>query len=247
MNNTALRWMQPDWPAPAHVHALTTERSASRPDDPYDGFNFADYVKDAPAKVATHRETLHTTFGFLDSPTWLSQQHGNTVLGLDHRCETRVADGSFTNRDRTVCAVLSADCAPVFLCDRAGTFVALLHVGWRGLVVGVLEAGIAAVSSSAQEMVCWVGPAISQEYFEVGDDVRCQLIENNPADESHIAPSGERYFADLPGLILARLRRIGVAYVGASTECTYAKADRWFSYRRQGVCGRMASLIWIDR
>ena len=231
--------MQPDWPAPAHVHALTTERSASRPDDPYDGFNFADYVKDAPAKVATHRETLHTTFGFLDSPTWLSQQHGNTVLGLDHRCETRVADGSFTNRDRTVCAVLSA--------DRAGTFVALLHVGWRGLVVGVLEAGIAAVSSSAQEMVCWVGPAISQKFFEVGDDVRCQLIENNPADESHIAPSGERYFADLPGLILARLRRIGVAYVGASTECTYAKADRWVCYRRQGVCGRMASLIWIDR
>ena len=119
VNNTALRWMQPDWPAPAHVHALTTERSASRPDDPYDGFNFADYVKDAPAKVAIHRETLHKTFGFLDPPTWLSQQHGNTVLGLDYRCETRVADGSFTNRDRTVCAVLSADCAPVFLCDHA--------------------------------------------------------------------------------------------------------------------------------
>ena len=245
MTGTALRWIQPDWPAPAHVHALTTERSASCPDDSHDGFNFADYVRDTPAQVAANRETLCRTLGFLRPPVWLSQQHGTTIVELDHRIEIEAADGSFTNRERTVCAVLSADCAPVFLSDREGTFAALLHVGWRGLAAGVLEAGIAAVPSTAQEMICWVGPAISQKYFEIGSDVRRQLIENDPADEGYIASSGGRYFADLPGLILARMMRKGVAYAAASTECTYAEPSRWFSHRRQGLCGRMASLIWI--
>mgnify|MGYP001374929283 CR=1 FL=1 len=247
MNSTTLRWIQPDWPAPLHVHALTTERSASRPEDRHDGFNFADYVQDAPANVVANRQILCKTLGFLHPPVWLSQKHGSTVLKLDHRFGIKSADGSFTTREHTVCAVLSADCAPVFLSDYEGTFVALLHVGWRGLAAGVLEAGIAVAPRTAQEMICWVGPTISQKHFEIGRDVRRQLIKNDPLDERHIVPSGQRYFADLPGLILARLRRMDVAYAEASAECTYAKAGRWFSYRRQGLCGRMASLIWIAR
>jgi len=247
VSTVALTWIQPDWPAPAHVYALTTERSAEHPDDPHDGFNFADYVQDAPANVDANRRTLKEVLGLAHVPYWLRQQHGTTVLNFDDLCANSVADGSFTNRDHKVCTVLSADCAPVFLSDRHGSFVALLHVGWRGLAGGVLEAGIATVPSTPREVICWVGPAISQEFFEIGEEVRAQLIESDRADEAHIAPRGERYLADLSGLILARLRRMGVAYAAASTECTYAETRRWFSYRRQGLCGRMASLIWMVR
>ena len=247
MSTMALTWIQPDWPAPAHVYALTTERSAERPDDPHDGFNFADYVQDAPANVDANRKTLKETLGLSDPPAWLSQQHGTTVLNLDDLCAKSVADGSFTTEEHKVCTVLSADCAPVFLSNRAGSFVALLHVGWRGLAGGVLEAGIATVPSASGEVIGWVGPAISQEFFEIGGEVRDQLTESDPADRAYIAPRGERFLADLPGLILARLKRIGVDYAAASRQCTFADPNRWFSYRRQGQCGRMASLIWIIR
>jgi len=247
VSSMALRWIQPDWPAPAHVCALTTERSAERPADPHDGFNFSDDVQDAPANVEANRKTLKETLGLVHPPGWLSQQHGTTILNLDDPCAKSAADGSFTTRDHKVCAVLSADCAPVFLSDRQGSFVALLHVGWRGLAGGVLEAGIATVPSAPRETICWVGPAISQDYFEIGEEVRDQLIGSDLADQAHIAPRGERFLADLPGLILARLKRIGVAYAAASRQCTFADPGRWFSYRRQSQCGRMASLIWMAR
>ena len=244
-----MTWVEPDWPVPLHVHALTTERAASHPDDPHDGFNFADYVDDVPAKVAVNRQVLAETLGLTCSPAWLDQRHGTTILRLEDSGPEgrRVADGSVTFQSSNVCAVLSADCAPVFLSDRQGSFVALLHVGWRGLVEGIIESGLAVIPGSAGEIISWVGPTISQEYFEIGHDVRCRLIENDASDESYISPGGERYFADLPGLIVARLKRARVGYAAASRECTYGDSARWFSYRRQGLCGRMASVIWMNR
>ena len=179
-----MRWIEPDWPAPPHVHALTTERGASQPDDPYDGFNFADYVADAPERVEANREVLVKVLGLTCLPVWLDQQHGTTILSLDESGSKsrRTADGSVTRAEETVCAVLSADCAPVFLSDRQGTFVALLHVGWRGLSEGIIESGLAKIPSSVREVISWVGPTISQKYFEIGHDVRCRLIENDPSD-----------------------------------------------------------------
>ena len=125
--------------------------------------------------------------------------------------------------------------------------MALLHVGWRGLSEGVIESGLVKIPGNVGEVISWVGPTISQKYFEIGHDVRCRLIENDPSDEHFVAPSGARYFADLPGLIVARLSRAGVGYARASLECTYGDSGRWFSYRRQGLCGRMTSLIWMRR
>ena len=249
MSGSPLNWVEPDWPAPPHVHALTTERGASQLDDPYDGFNFADYVADAPARVEANREILVKALGLTCLPAWFNQQHGTTMLSLDEPGSQsgKTADGSVTWAEETVCAVLSADCAPVFLTDRQGNFVALLHVGWRGLSDGIIESGLATISSSVGEVISWVGPTISQRYFEIGHDVRCRLIENDASDEHFVAPSGARYFADLPGLIVARLSRAGVGYARASGECTYGDSGRWFSYRRQGLCGRMTSLAWMKR
>jgi YfiH family protein len=141
--------------------------------------------------------------------------------------------------------VLSADCAPIFLSDHKGSFVGLLHAGWRGVLAGVVEQGIARAPAKPQDIIAWVGPSISQRAFEVGKKVREQFLAADPVDQKYFARKGDRYMADLPGLVLARLRRCEIAFAAASDCCTYSDPERWFSHRRQGRCGRMASLIWL--
>ena len=247
MNAATAVSIVPDWPAPSHVRALITERSASQPADPYNGFNLGNHVGDNPGRVVAHRLSLVQQLRLVGEPRWLTQVHGARVCELDGSEERPVADGSFTTQpgDEVVCAVLSADCAPVFLSDRIGSFVGLLHAGWRGVIAGVIEQGIAQVPAEPQDIIAWVGPSISQRAFEVGDEVREQFLTADPVDQQYFARKGNRYMADLPGLVLARLRRCEIAFAAASDCCTYAEPRRWFSHRRQGRCGRMASLIWL--
>lgn len=247
MNAATAVSIVPDWPAPSHVRALITERSASQPADPYNGFNLGNHVGDNPGRVVAHRLSLVQQLRLVGQPRWLTQVHGARVCELDGPGEGPVADGSFTTRAGTgvICAVLSADCAPVFLSDRKGSFVGLLHAGWRGVIAGVIEQGIAQVPAEPQDIIAWVGPSISQCAFEVGDEVREQFLTADPVDQQYFARKGNRYMADLPGLVLARLRRCEIAFAAASDCCTYAEPRRWFSHRRQGRCGRMASLIWL--
>ncbi len=247
MKASLVRWVSPDWPAPDHVRALTTERNAGQPDRPFDGFNLADHVQDDPERVATHRSVLVAQLGLAGQPQWLTQVHGIAVERLDGTVRPLSADGSFTTSPGVVCAVLSADCAPVFLSDRQGSFVALLHAGWRGIADGIIEAGLSAVPAQPRDIIAWVGPGIRRHAFEVKSEVRDQLMADHQRDSNYFLPRGERYLADLPGLILARLRQYRVAFAGASEVCTYADPTRWFSFRRQGLCGRMASLIWLER
>ena len=247
MNAATTVSVVPDWPAPGHVRALMTERSASQSGDPYNGFNLGNHVGDNPSRVVAHRLSLMQQLRLVGQPRWLTQVHGARVCELDGSGEEPVADGSFTTRPGTevVCAVLSADCAPVFLSDHKGSFVGLLHAGWRGVVAGVIEQGVAQVPAEPQDIIAWVGPSISQSAFEVGNEVREQFLAADPADQKYFARKGDRYMADLPGLVLARLRRCEIAFAAASGCCTYSDPGRWFSHRRQGRCGRMASLIWL--
>ncbi|HIE75263.1 MAG TPA: peptidoglycan editing factor PgeF [Gammaproteobacteria bacterium] len=249
MNVATIASAVPDWPAPSHVRALITERSASQPGDPYNGFNLGNHVGDNPGRVMAHRLSLVQQLRLVGQPRWLTQVHGARVCELDGPGEAPVADGSFTTRPGTevVCAVLSADCAPVFLSDHKGSFVGLLHAGWRGVIAGVIEQGVAQVPAKPQDIIAWVGPSISQRAFEVGNEVREQFLAADPADQKYFARNGDRYMADLPGLVLARLRRCEIAFAAASDCCTYSDPGRWFSHRRQGRCGRMASLIWLSR
>lgn len=241
-----VRCVTPDWPVPPWVRAVTTERSARDPTDPYDGFNLAQHVDDEPGRVIQHRADLERELSIPSSPLWLDQIHGIEVVCLDQGAPSHAADGGFTAQFGKTVAVLTADCAPIFLTNRSGEFVGLLHGGWRGVAGGIVERGLRCIPAQPADVLAWVGPTIGPEHFEIGPEVRSQLIQDS-VDEKYFVPRADRYLANLPGLILARLKRAGVGYAAASNLCTYSDAKRWFSYRRQGACGRMASLIWLAR
>ncbi|HZF31613.1 MAG TPA: peptidoglycan editing factor PgeF [Gammaproteobacteria bacterium] len=235
----------PDWPAPAPVRALVTERSGGVGDGRYATLNLATHVGDAAAAVAANRARLRAALP--SEPRWLEQVHGSTVLDLDRQGSALPpADGAVTARAGTVCAVLTADCLPVLLCDRAGRRVGVAHAGWRGLLRGVLPAAVAALDSDPSDLLAWLGPAIAPDAYEVGADVRDAYLAVDASAAAHFAPNGRgRWQADLYGLARASLAAAGVAAVFGGDFCTFAESGRFFSHRREPPCGRMATLIWL--
>ncbi len=238
----------PDWPAPPWVKALTTVRGGGSSGHPYDSLNLGSHVGDDPQAVARNRAQLRAAFGFPTEPAWLRQVHGTRVVPAAEVGPDTAADGSFADRPGSVCAVLTADCLPVLLCDATGTRVAALHAGWRGLAAGIIEHGIEAMGRIPQTLMAWLGPAIGPTAFEVGPEVMGALAGDDAEARALFTPGrGDRLFADFYGLARLRLRRAGVAAVYGGGLCTVADPGRFYSYRRDGVCGRMASLIWLEQ
>jgi len=243
---TALHMIEPDWPAPAQVRAVVTTRQGGVSRAPYDALNLAMHVGDDPAAVATNRARLREYLGLPDEPVWLRQVHGIQVIGTDPPKTEPEADGTFATRPGRVCAVLTADCLPVFLCDRRGTRVAVLHAGWRGLASGIVEAGVAALGPNDGELMAWLGPAIGPHQFEVGTDVRAAFLQQDQRAEAAFRPSSAgKFLADLYELARQRLHASGVEQVFGGDFCTVSDSSRFYSYRRDGITGRMASLIWL--
>ncbi len=226
----------PDWPAPPSIRALTTTREGGVSQGPYASLNLAGHVGDDPRAVAENRARLERALRLPASPCWLRQIHSSRVVEAKEGVE---ADGSFTYRPGIVCAVLTADCLPVLLCDPGGQ-VAAVHAGWRGLAAGVLEAALAAFPSPHRVMA-WLGPAIGPAAYEVGEEVKGAF----PEDGEAFHPQGGRWRADLPRIAQRRLKRAGVRAIYESRACTF-ESRRFFSYRRDGITGRMATLIWIE-
>lgn len=236
----------PDWPAPANVRAAATTRAGGVSRAPYDSLNLALHVGDDPAAVATNRARLREQLRLPADPFWLRQVHGIRVVDAALAESETEADGSFAAAPGKVCAVLTADCLPVLLCDRQGSRVAALHAGWRGLVSGIIEAGIGALQAHPSELLAWLGPAIGLEQFEVGAEVRAAFMMADVRAETAFHPlASGKYLADLYLLARARLARAGVSAVYGGTDCTVSSRERFYSYRRDGVTGRMASLIWL--
>jgi len=236
----------PDWPAPANVRAVQTLRSGGCSPPPWDSFNLGDHVGDDPLRVATNRATLRALLPA--EPLWLTQVHGIAVVDAGAAPQSRAADAAFAREPDKVCVVMTADCLPVLFCDRAGTVVAAAHAGWRGLLAGVLEATLGRMGVPAGEVLAWLGPAIGPAAFEVGDEVRAAFVAVDPAAARAFVPHGAgKWLADIYCLADQRLRFAGVGSVSAGDWCTASDADRFFSYRRDGVTGRQASLIWLDR
>lgn len=236
-----------DWPALPRVRAVTTLRSGGVSRAPFASLNLGDHVTDDPAAVRTNRARLRAHLKLPAEPVWLGQMHGTQVVDAAVAAAGTPADGGFTRQAGVACAVLTADCLPVFLCDRAATCVAVVHAGWRGLAAGVIEQGLAAMGAPAGDVLAWLGPAIGPEAFEVGDEVRQVFVADNPAAHSAFrANAAGRYLADLYALARLRLAKAGVTAVHGGGFCTYREGDRFFSYRRDGVTGRMASLIWLQ-
>lgn len=236
----------PDWPASATVHALTTTRVGGFSQGPYTSLNLGDHVGDDPETVARNRAWLREALKLPLEPLWLKQVHGTNVVAAAAAHTSVTADGAWTGRPGVVCAVLTADCLPVFLCDRHGTKVALLHAGWRGLAAGVIEAGVRALATPGAELLAWLGPAIGPDSYEVGDDVRRVFLDDDPGAAEGFRPaSAGRWYADLYALARRRLRQQGVCAVYGGDRCTRREGDRFYSFRRDGATGRMASLIWL--
>ncbi len=235
----------PDWPAPARVRACTTTRAGGVSPAPWDSLNLADHVGDEEENVRHNRRRLGRVLALPAEPVWLRQVHGLEVQ--DVASGPGEADGGFARRPGIVCAVLTADCLPILLCDRAGTRVAALHAGWRGLANGIVEAGVRALDVRADELLAWLGPAIGPEAFEVGPEVRARFLQRDGGAEGAFVPGeGDRWYADLYDLAHRRLQGAGVSAVFGGRWCTFTDARRFFSFRRDGETGRMASLIWME-
>jgi YfiH family protein len=243
-------WIIPDWPAPNSVRALVTTRNGGVSAGPFASMNLGIHVGDSYDAVAANREQLCKQLPA--DPFWLDQVHGVDVAVASHAgCATApvTADASVATAPDAVCIVMTADCLPVLFCDRAGTVVAAAHAGWRGLAAGVLEATVARMGVPAESVLAWLGPAIGPQAFEVGDDVRAAFVADS-AGATHAFRPGERpgkWFADLFMLSRQRLARLGIGSVTGGGRCTYTEVDRFFSYRREGVTGRFASMVWLSR
>ena len=250
-----LRWILPDWPAPAGVRALSTQRPGGASTGPYASFNLGDHVGDAPEAVAENRRRLAAAAGLPAEPLWLRQIHGANVADLDAASvPSAPADAAFTRRRGRVCTILTADCLPVLLAAETGEWVAAAHAGWRGLAAGVIEATVTAVRAAAgaadlppAKLLAWLGPAIGPRHFEVGAEVREALLAADAGAEAAFVPNARgRFMADLAQLTRRRLAALGIDRIYGGNECTFEDAEHYFSHRRDGVTGRQATLIWRE-
>jgi YfiH family protein len=255
----ALDWIVPEWPVPENIGALSTTRRGGVSVGPAGSMDLGLAAGtrgggDSPTSLSHNRQRLAA---FVPSaPIWLRQVHGNSVTVLDAatsdeaRAAPPVADAAVTRERGIVCAVLTADCLPVLLADRAGTTVGVAHAGWRGMASGVIEAAVEALialGAARHELVGWLGPAIGPHAFEVGADVRDAFAASDAGAVTCFAPLREgKWLADLYALARRRLAAVGVDAVYGGGECTRTDAARFYSYRREPDTGRMATLVWLD-
>lgn len=238
-------WLEPDWPAPANIHAVTTLRSGGVSEGAFASLNPATHVGDNSAHVQQNRTIIRQMLGLPSAPVWLEQVHGTTVLAADEAAGVPAADASFTAQAQVVCAVMTADCLPVLFCTTDGQKIAAAHAGWRGLLAGILPQTLAAMQS--KNILAWLGPAIGTNCFEVGAEVRGAFAQKNAAFAAAFRPSdATHYMADIYQLARIELALAGVQAVYGGGFCTVSEHERFFSYRRSLQTGRMATLIWRD-
>ncbi len=238
-------WIVPDWPVAASVRALATTRAGGASRGRYAGLNLALKVGDDPDAVEENRAVLRSHLPA--DPMWLDQVHGTDVVDLEGATPRPRADGAVARTRHRVCAVLTADCVPVLLAARGGGVVGVAHAGWRGLANGVIEATLARMGVPPGDVAAWLGPGISQAAYEVGAEVYDSFVARDPGARAAFRPGAPgKYHADLYTLARRRLGAAGVTTVHGGGFCTYAERERFYSYRRDGVTGRMATLVWMD-
>jgi YfiH family protein len=242
----------PVWPAPKQVRALQTTRAGGVSSAPYDSLNLGDHVGDAPLAVERNRILLNTLLP--SEPVWLEQAHGKVVVNADRTDCLPQADACIARHRQTVCVVMTADCLPILLCDQQGSIVGAAHAGWKGLAAGVIEATVQEMNVAPRNLMAWMGPAISQQAFEVGHEVHAAFIAAHPQAESAFIPApkeegkgeGKKWFADIYALARLRLNALGITQIYGGDRCTYREGELFFSYRRDGMTGRMGTFIWLE-
>jgi polyphenol oxidase len=257
MSSANLQIITPEWPTPPGVRAAFTLRTGGVSLAPYDSLNLGARIGDSAEAVVENRRRGRERLGLPAEPVWLEQVHGVEVVELgafgaamgrgDSRDRPPTGDASVARGAGQVCAIRVADCMPVLFAARDGSVVGAAHAGWRGLAGGVLEATIGRLGVPATELIAWMGPAIGPKHFEVGEDVRAAFTATDAASASaFVANARGRWQCDLYALARRRLSSLGVSGIYGGGWCTFAEAGQFFSYRRDGQCGRMAALIWIE-
>jgi len=244
-------WIVPDWPVSTRVRAISTTRNGGISTGSYSSLNLGAATHDAPEAIVENRRRLSAHLP--SQPIWLRQVHGVDTAIVDAenaqslRADPPTADAAITRERNVVLGVLSADCLPILVAERNGTAIAVAHAGWRGLARGVVEHTIAAMAIDPTSLVAWLGPAIGRDAFEVGSDVQAAFVDEDPGAAAHFAPRRNgKWLADLRALAGLRLTRCGVHDIHGVDLCTHRDAARFYSYRRDGETGRMASLLWLD-
>jgi YfiH family protein len=237
--------IHPQWPAHERVCAISTTRAGGASQGVWQSLNLGSNSGDDFADVIKNRDRLGE---HLPSPVkWLSQVHGNTCLEHDGSyIQDSEADAIVSSKAGQVCAILSADCLPVLLTDISGSIVAAAHGGWRGLAAGILRNTVAAMDCDPANLMAWLGPCIGRDKYEVGDDMRDVFLKNDPAAHIAFRESGSAWLADLNLLARQQLEHAGVTKLYGGDYCTFSDPHQFFSYRRDGITGRMATLIWLN-
>ena len=248
MTASSIELITPHWPALPSIRAMTTTRLGGESASPYDSLNLGMGTGDTPLVVARNRARVRTSLGLDHDPCWLDQVHGSTVVRATRYASAPRADASVGEAGSPPCAVLTADCLPVVLCDTSGTRVGIAHAGWRGLASGVIARCVEFMDRPGHELLAWLGPAIGPESYEVGPDVRDACLAATPGAGSAFVPSPARtghWLASLYAIAARQLASLGVGRTYGGGFCTYGDKRRFFSYRRDGVTGRFATLAWV--
>jgi len=234
---------------PNNVKLLSTPRllEGGRSKGNFDNFNLALHVDDDQNSVLANRDLLLRHYNLPSAPAWINQTHSKITVDADAISSIVNADASYSKKIGTVCGVLSADCLPIFACNKEGTVVGIAHAGWRGLVDGVIESLIESLNCKGEDLIVHLGPAISQLSFEVGDEIKSQYLSKNKNFENCFTYLNNKYYLDLYYAARVVLKSCGISSISGGDRCTYKESDHFFSYRRDGkYSGRMAHLIWME-
>jgi len=236
-------YLVPNWSAPKHVKAFSTTRLGGVSSGVYESMNLGTHVGDDSQLVMANRHKLSLDLNLPNEPMWLDQVHSAELVNADF-ANTSSADGAFSSVNGTVCVVMTADCLPLLLTNKNGDQVAAVHAGWRGMASGIIENAVGLFDCPPADIMAWAGPSIGPDKFEIGIDV---LSELGGPDFCYKEIKNNKLLANLYLLCEQRLKAVGVTNYSYASTCTYLDKDQFFSYRRDGQCGRMASLIWIGR
>jgi YfiH family protein len=246
-------YLLPNWPAATKIRAYFTTRQGGFSQGPYASFNLGDHVGDEVDFVKKNRELLIQDLNLPAAPIWPNQIHGIDVIDADNidkntKINMPTADAMFATKPNIVCAILTADCLPIFVCDKNASCVGIIHGGWRSLAAGIIDATVKKLPVEPKDLFIWLGPAIGPEKFEVGEEVRDQFLANSREAERAfkiINTKTNKFLANIYLLATQQLNQLGIHRIFGGEYCTYTDQENFFSYRRDKTTGRMASLIWI--
>ncbi len=247
-----LTFIKPNWPASKAIKAYTSTRLGGFSKPPYQGFNLAFHVEDNFKTVLKNRKLLSIELNLPSEPFWLDQRHTTDSLyfSAENKNTIPVADASWADKPNLVSIIMTADCLPLLITNKSGTLVSAIHAGWQGLANGVVQKSIQALPENPANLMVWIGPAISQDFFEVGEDVRQAFVKKSAEFKTCFKEKQgvlHKYLANLPDLVKIILNKLGVQAIYSSDLCTFKNEDLFYSYRREGVTGRIVSLIWCGK